>query len=131
MAGRHYHNLDTYNQGAEYLNKTLIKALGEKTIELPTEDGKGTEKVSMKDLGISYPTIVRKSPLEDEAIVDPNTEAGGGPPPTARRPRRSTSNTLISWCSSVGSRKLRRNVVKPSRNESGRKSRESGPGRKQ
>ncbi len=32
----------------------------------------------MKDLGISYPTIVRKSPLEDESIVDPNTEAAEG-----------------------------------------------------
>ncbi len=74
IAGCHYHNADTYHQGAEYLNETLIKNLREKTIELPSEDGK-TEKVSMKDLGISYPTIVKKSPLEECVLVDPNAQA--------------------------------------------------------
>ena len=80
IAGHHYHNANRDNQGAEYLTNTLIKALRKKKVELPSEDGKGTELVSMKELGISYPTIVKKSPLEEEPMVDPNSESpeGGG-----------------------------------------------------
>jgi hypothetical protein len=81
IAGYHYHNKDPDNQGAEYLRRTLIRNLREKTVQLPTGDGKGgTEEVSLKDLGISYPTIVRKTPLTKDPITDPNSEEsmGGG-----------------------------------------------------
>ncbi|MFZ1934501.1 MAG: pilus assembly protein PilM [Thermoguttaceae bacterium] len=80
IAGHHFHNATLDNEGAEYVNNTLIKALREKTIELPTEDGKGKEVVSMKELGVSYPTIIKKSPLEECPLDDPNLDdsEGGG-----------------------------------------------------
>jgi type IV pilus assembly protein PilM len=79
IAGHHFHNATLDNEGAEYVNNTLIKALRDTTIKLPTEDGK-MEDVSMKDLGISYPTIIKKSPLEECLLVDPNLDnsEGGG-----------------------------------------------------
>jgi type IV pilus assembly protein PilM len=80
LAGYHFHNANRDNNGAEYLNNTLIKALREKTIELPSEDGKGTEVVSMENLSISYPTIIKKTAhLEECPLVDPNSgEPEGG-----------------------------------------------------
>jgi type IV pilus assembly protein PilM len=81
VAGYHYHNAARDDQGAEYLRRTLIKSLREKTVKLPIGDGKGgMEEVLVKDLGISCPTIVKKTRLEKDSIVDPNTEAttGGG-----------------------------------------------------
>ncbi len=126
IAGHHYHNAIRDNQGAEYLTNTLIKALRNKKVELPTEDGKGTELVSMKELGISYPTIVKHSPLVEEEMVDPNSESpeggGGGMmgmggarwPARARQPPRPSGRSgSISPCSSAGSQKLHWNAAKP------------------
>jgi type IV pilus assembly protein PilM len=98
IAGRHYHNIDMYNQGAAYLNKTLIKNLREKTIKLPSEDGKGTEEVSMKYLGISYPTIVSKLPLEDETIDDPNVDAAEGESAPAKAINLKRFDFVVQFC---------------------------------
>jgi type IV pilus assembly protein PilM len=77
IAGYHYHNINTSDQAAAYLNRTLIKALNEKTVTLPLGDGK-TEEASVKDLGISLPTIVKKSLLRETSLTDPNIEADAG-----------------------------------------------------
>ena len=96
LAGHHYHNADTYHQGAEYLAETLIKALRDKKVEIPTEDGKGMELVSMKELGVSYPTIVKHTPLEEDPMVDPNSESpegGGGAMGRPDRPARAAEDS--------------------------------------
>jgi type IV pilus assembly protein PilM len=72
ISGYHYHNADPDNQGAQYVRTTLLKALGEKKVELPTSDGKGTEWVSMKDLGISCPELVNVTRAREVGVPDPN-----------------------------------------------------------
>ena len=47
IAGYHYHNENLDHQGAQYVRETLIKALREGKVRLPTEDGKGEELVPM------------------------------------------------------------------------------------
>jgi len=92
IAGLHYHNATRDNQGAQYVRNTLIKNLRKNTVELPTADGKGVERVSMKDLGISCPEIVRKSRVDEDTIPDPSSETvagvggGGGRTGTGRPP---------------------------------------------
>ena len=72
IAGLHYHNATRDNQGAQYVRNTLIKNLRKNTVELPTADGKGVERVSMEDLGISCPVLLKAPRVYEVPITDAN-----------------------------------------------------------
>ncbi len=62
LTGHHYHNGKKAklegNYGAEYVRRTLIRNLREGQIQIPNGDLSKLEWVSMKDLGIMYPSLI-------------------------------------------------------------------------
>jgi type IV pilus assembly protein PilM len=88
LEGYHYHNdMDkdprTYNSGAQFVRKTLLENLLKKEVVLPTgeKDGNGNDKmerVSMQDLGITYPVLVNPKGVEEQDINNPMAAAEGG-----------------------------------------------------
>lgn len=70
LTGHHFHNSsDQYSidlrrdEGEQFVRRTLIKNLLEKTVKLPDENGELTD-VPLSKLGISYPVVVTKNPIE-------------------------------------------------------------------
>lgn len=72
LTGHHFHNTndavdvkyDATDEGQEFVRKTLVKNLLEKSIKLPDGEGGAEQEVMLKDLGISYPVIVTKGRIE-------------------------------------------------------------------
>ena len=79
LEGRHYHNdskkFGMNEIGEEYLRKTLIDGLMNGKVTLPTADRKGVEKVSMKELGISFPVLWKPGKVETVLIDNPKLGA--------------------------------------------------------
>ncbi|MBN2580132.1 MAG: type IV pilus assembly protein PilM [Pirellulales bacterium] len=78
IEGYHYHNAHKDNDGAQYVKNTFIKNLLEGEVEFPSADRKGTEKVSMNELGISYPLLYDPQQIWEEPIQDPNAAPAEG-----------------------------------------------------
>ncbi len=74
IRGFHYHNKTRGNEGAQFVRNTLLKNLEEKVIELPIPGG-GTERISVKDLGISYPTLTSTRGPQAVTIEEPGSTA--------------------------------------------------------
>ncbi len=75
LQGHHYHNnREAFgdNIGAQYVRNTLINRLLHGDVILPTGIGGEKEKVTMKELGISYPALINPGKIYKETIVDPN-----------------------------------------------------------
>jgi type IV pilus assembly protein PilM len=91
LTGYHYHNAGRKDQvGAQFVRTTLVNALRTKAIKLPLGDGTAAlEDVSLKDLGITYPVLVRPPALYEVNLPDPNADgaAGSGAPGLAGRPQ--------------------------------------------
>lgn len=85
LTGYHWHNNDPSNQGATFVRNTLIKALREAKIELPSGENGKMESVTMKELGISHPVLVNPLNVYKQDVQDPNLVAraasGGMPMP--------------------------------------------------
>jgi type IV pilus assembly protein PilM len=76
IEGYHYHNNEKFRNsevGEQYLRKTLIDALENGSVKLPTADRKGTEEVTMKELGISFPVLWK--PAIMNSVPDPRNDA--------------------------------------------------------
>jgi type IV pilus assembly protein PilM len=97
ITGHHYHNSDT-QLGAKFVTDTLIKSLMTGEIKLPTGEkdpktgGPKLESVTLKDLGISYPVLVKPGGIVRETIPNPHPimageEAGGNAPANMPRGR--------------------------------------------
>ena len=77
LTGYHYHNMDdpeNHTEGAQYVMETLIKNLKTKTITLPAT-GEGPqampeEIVSVKELGISSPMIIKPGRILEEIVLN-------------------------------------------------------------
>ncbi len=92
LSGHHYHNTEAGNESAEYVRRTLMKNLEEKSVKLfdlgvaknnPRVDAKAVTSVLTKQLGIGYPVLVRSVRLHDDEITLPGFEERakpGGPP---------------------------------------------------
>jgi type IV pilus assembly protein PilM len=72
LRGHHWHNADPNDMGPQFVRSTLLKALREKVIELPTGENGQMEKVSMAELGISHPVLVNPLGTVPREVVDPN-----------------------------------------------------------
>lgn len=70
LEGYHYHNKNS--EGIGFVRDTLVKNLRDKVVTLVGADGK-EEKIALKDLGIGYPVIVKKSGgIINREVPDPN-----------------------------------------------------------
>jgi type IV pilus assembly protein PilM len=85
IEGYHYHNDAADNSGAQFVRNTLINNLLNSKVELPIgeKNPKGEdimEKVSMQELGITYPVLVNPKKLEDDLVdnrnVSPEVDKG-------------------------------------------------------
>jgi hypothetical protein len=80
IEGYHFHNdakkFAMSEIGEEYLRKTLIDGLENGKVTLPTADRMGTEKVSMKELGIGYPVLWKPEKVEIVQIDNPKYAGG-------------------------------------------------------
>jgi type IV pilus assembly protein PilM len=88
IRGHHWHNADPNDMGPQFVRSTLIKALRDKVIELPSGENGQMEKVSMKELGISHPVLINPLGTVPREVIDPNvappdssTPGGGFGPP--------------------------------------------------
>ena len=79
IEGHHYHNMGA-NQSGEFVKSTLLRNLATGQIELPTADHNGTERVSLKDLGIGYPVLVSSLRVYSEEIKNPDPVVAGKEP---------------------------------------------------
>ncbi len=80
LEGYHYHNdmeKTPYNSAAQYVRNTLLDNLLNTQVELPNGEG-GREKVSMRELGITYPVLVNPKGVENEEIDNPSAYAESG-----------------------------------------------------
>ena len=59
IRGHHFFNSDIRNRKAQYVRNTLIKALEDGELELPNGPNRGASTVSMKELGIMFPMLLR------------------------------------------------------------------------
>jgi len=64
LKGFHLHNADPQNEGSQYVRDTLLRRLESGKVMLPPRIGEPAQEVSMKDLGIGYPILVTKEPIE-------------------------------------------------------------------
>ncbi|MGD0656034.1 MAG: pilus assembly protein PilM [Thermoguttaceae bacterium] len=71
LEGYHYHYDAGDNAGPQYVRNTLINNLLNSKVELPDGEG-GMEKVSMQELGITYPVLVNPKGVEDEQVDSQN-----------------------------------------------------------
>ena len=79
LGGHHYHNADQRNQGAEFVRRTLIEGLRKNKVLLPAGE-RGSEEVSMSELGITCPVLVNPKRVYLEELVDPNADPEAGAP---------------------------------------------------
>jgi type IV pilus assembly protein PilM len=100
ISGHHYHNGTRFDQGAQYVRKTLIENLRTGKVKLPAGDPGGEEEATMQELGISCPVLVNPLRVETEELHNPNAEAdatgrvGAGGPPGAFAPGMNRPNRL-------------------------------------
>jgi len=75
IQAHHFHNNDMNNSEIDYVRTTILDSLLNGEVELP--EGKFT----YKDLGIEFPTVVRKSPTSTKHTIYLNNgeNVGGGP----------------------------------------------------
>ncbi len=87
ITGHHFHNVEG-TQSAEYLRRTLMKNLEEKTIQVfdlaaakgnPKATAQTTIGIPIKELGIGYPVLVTPVHLHDDEIPLPGFEDQGRP----------------------------------------------------
>jgi hypothetical protein len=78
IKGYHYYNKNVATMGGRFVNDTLVKALDEGTVEVPDENGV-KKRVPIKELGLTYPVLVDRPQLVDEAIPDPTAPAAPAP----------------------------------------------------
>jgi len=79
IVGHHYHNEPRHrpDEGEEFVRKTIVENLaGEGSPLTITVGPQAGQQVAVRDLGISFPVIVRSEPLRKEVIASP--VAGGG-----------------------------------------------------
>ncbi len=92
LTGYHYHNLDSSNDGARFVNNTLIKNFEQGILKLPDGPNGELVEVPFSDLGISHPWLVSETKLRDESIhpevgvLDGNSRERGGGVQSYRRP---------------------------------------------
>jgi type IV pilus assembly protein PilM len=92
LRGVHYHNprsqADFENQGLNYLQRTIIRNLHQKTLEHPTQPG---VRVPVKDLGIGYAMVIDPKTINFSNFVpnpyyDPKLPEGGLNSPQMLKP---------------------------------------------
>jgi hypothetical protein len=74
LRGYHYHNnREAFrdNIGAQYVRNTLIDKLRSGDVLLPSGKGDEKERVTMNELGISYPVLVNPGRIYEETLQDP------------------------------------------------------------
>ena len=69
--GRHYHNANDEEEGAQYVRKTLMKELASQR---------------MLDMGVSYPVLISPQSIQAEEIVIPSPKGAGATPAPLLRP---------------------------------------------
>ena len=74
VTGYHFHNDERFNEGADYVLKTLVANLQKESIEIPsTEDGVPPLIVPVGDLGISHVVLVNPGAINrNYEVEDPN-----------------------------------------------------------
>jgi hypothetical protein len=99
LEGHHYHNNAKFAKddiGAEYIRKTLIDSLLHEKVTLPTADRRSTEKVSMRELGISFPVLWFPQKVENVFIENPKGSAPAAttaPPAAGGAPKAAAADT--------------------------------------
>ena len=84
LEGYHFHNdmeKYPYDSGAQFIRRTLLDNLLNMEVELPNKDRDGKdimEKVSMQDVGITYPVLVNPRGVEEQEIDNPMAGESGG-----------------------------------------------------
>jgi len=99
LAGHHFHNEDRHKpfEGRYYLRTTIIEKLLEEDGDVGLTVAAGPrqgEPISVAELGIGYPVIVKSSTIQNEWLsLDTGSSLDGspemGPRPATRRSRRS------------------------------------------
>ena len=118
LEGYHYHNDQekyAYDSGAQFVRRTLLDNLLKMGVSLPTgdKDSKGNdvvEKVSMQDLGITYPVLVNPKGVEEQEIDSPLAAAEGGAgrgEPTKTRLPRFDFTIQFCWQPKLPSERLK------------------------
>ncbi|MDO4586826.1 MAG: hypothetical protein Q4C95_05945, partial [Planctomycetia bacterium] len=85
LTGYHYHNSDDVNikeRGAEYVRQTILRNLKHGFVDLPISLERqragetGVDTVSMKELGIFYPIMIKPGVIDDKyRLLDPEAAA--------------------------------------------------------
>ena len=80
LRGYHYFNTDRRRFGPNHVYKTIVKHIEKGEVLLPTKPGEDAkmEKFTLKELGISYPTLLISEPLRGVQIPNPQFEASAG-----------------------------------------------------
>jgi type IV pilus assembly protein PilM len=86
LKGYHYHNPKSSDNtrglyGAQYVKETLIRGLEglEVPVELPDPSQPGQmERVSMEELGISFPVLIDPGRIRPVQLINPNAEGAMG-----------------------------------------------------
>jgi type IV pilus assembly protein PilM len=104
IKGFHFHNKRLDYGGAKFVRDTFMKNLEEKKIMLPDGEGGKPKLVSIKELGLGYPVIVRSWRIRPVEIRDPNEELAaaaqlgpGGRPGAAAPPQQFNSIKLMQF----------------------------------
>ncbi len=100
LEGHHYHNdmeKAPYNSGAQFIRNTLLDNLLNMQVELPNGEG-GMDKVSMQELGITYPVLVNPKGVEEEEVNNPMAGEGGGTKGDAPRIRLPRFDFTVQFC---------------------------------
>jgi type IV pilus assembly protein PilM len=97
LRGHHFHNanrLDTV-RGAEYVRKTLVEKLRTGKVKLAGDSKGGAELLTMRELGISCPVLVK--PLKPTAVdlLLPTAQTGSGSATAAAPEAKSASGGTV------------------------------------
>ncbi len=85
IRGHHYHNDPSKGPaGPQYIRKTLLKNLETGSVMLLGADGKTPVSVTLKDLGIAYPVLIKGSRPDDEDIPMPGAQQDNSPGAAAK-----------------------------------------------
>jgi type IV pilus assembly protein PilM len=85
IRGHHFHNADRIDtvRGAEYVRTTLIAKLRAGKVKLASGSRGGAEEVSMRELGIRCPVLVKPLKPVPVDLPIPTAQAGSSSHPTA------------------------------------------------
>ncbi|MCA9246739.1 MAG: pilus assembly protein PilM [Planctomycetales bacterium] len=78
LTGYHYFNEDRNHEGATFVRETLIKNLKDGVVQLPGPTPGEMEEVSMKELGVGYPVIVRAPKIIKVDLQKPAPQGATG-----------------------------------------------------